>query len=43
MARGVECEELLERRGVCELDGILRAASEFLETAEKQDLDANCL
>lgn len=43
MARGIEGEKLLDRRGVCELDGIFGKAGEFLETAEKQNLHANCL
>lgn len=41
MARGVESEELLDCRGVCELGGILSVAGEFLKAAEKQDLHAN--
>src|SRR5437016_908226 len=43
MTRGVESEKLLERRGVCELDGVLGMAGEFLEAAEKEDRDANRL
>ena len=43
MARGVLSKELLDGRGVCELGGILGLAGKFLETAEKEDLDANCL
>jgi hypothetical protein len=43
MARGVESEKLLDRRGVYELDGIVGAAGEFLEAAEKEDADANRL
>lgn len=35
MARGVESEKLLDRHSVCELDGILGMAGEFLEAAEK--------
>ncbi len=43
MARGIQTEELLDRRGVCELGGVLGMASEFLEAAEKQDRYANRL
>jgi hypothetical protein len=43
LARGVKCEKLLDCSGVCELNGIFSMASEFLETAEKQDLHADRL
>jgi len=43
MARGTESEKLLDRRGVCELDGMLGMACEFLEAAEKEDGDTNRL
>ena len=43
MPRGVESEELLDRRGICELHGMLGMAGEFLKAAEKEDRDANRL
>jgi hypothetical protein len=43
MARGVESESVLYRRGVCQLDGMFGMAGELLEAAEKQDRDANRL
>jgi hypothetical protein len=43
MARGIEGEKLLDRSSLCELDGMLGMAGEFLEAAEKQDRDANRL
>jgi len=43
MAGGIESEKVLDGRGVCELDGMLGMAGELLETAEKEDRDANRL
>jgi len=43
MARGIESEKLLDRGGVCKLDGMLGMAGEFLEAAEEEDRDANRL
>ena len=43
MARRVEREESLDGRAVGEFHGILGVAGELLETAEKEDLHANCL
>src|SRR5260370_41847367 len=41
IARGIETEELLDRRGGDELGGVLGMAGQFPEAAEKQDLHAN--
>jgi len=43
MARGIESEELLDRGGIGEVNGILSPAGKFFEAAEKEDLYANCL
>ncbi len=43
MPRGVESEELLDRGGIGEVNGILSPAGKFFEAAEKEDLYANCL
>jgi hypothetical protein len=43
VARGVMGEELLDGRGIGEFKRILDLAGEFLEAAEKEDLDANRL
>ncbi len=43
ITRRIESEELLDRRGIRELGGILGVAGEVLEAAEKEDLHANRL
>ena len=43
MALGIKSEELLDRRGVGEVDRVLSMASEFFEAAKKEDLYANSL
>src|SRR5258708_4764294 len=43
IARGIETEELLDRRGVRELSDVLGMAGQFLEAADKQALHADRL